>query len=61
MALACGVEAKGTNSGGRLGGGDKDAGGFFGAGVGAEADEDFNVAAEAGEEVHEALEGETIE
>jgi len=44
-----------------LGGGDLDAGGLSGAGLGVEADEDFDVAAEAGEEVHEALDGETIE
>ena len=38
-----------------------DAGGLFGAGLGAEADDDFDVAAGTGEEVHEALDGETVE
>ena len=38
-----------------------DTGGFFGAGIGAGADDDFEVAAEASEEVHEALDGEAIE
>jgi hypothetical protein len=38
-----------------------DTGGFFGAGIGTGADDDFEVAAEAREEVHEALYGETIE
>jgi hypothetical protein len=37
-----------------------DAGGLFGAGLGVGADDDFDVAAEAAEEVHEALDGETI-
>ncbi len=45
----------------RLGGGDEDAGGLFGAGIGVEADDDFDVAAEAGEEVHEALDGKAVE
>ena len=40
-----------------LGGRDLDAGGFFGAGMGAGADDDFEVAAEASEEVHEVLGG----
>lgn len=44
-----------------LGGGDEDAGGLSGAGLGVVANDDFDVAAEAAEEVHEALYGETIE
>ena len=45
----------------RLGSGDEDAGRPFGAGFGVEAYDDFDVAAEATEEMHEALDGETIE
>lgn len=41
------------------GGGNEDAGGFAGAGFG--ADEDINVAVEGGEEVHEAFDGEAGE